>query len=471
MEEEQKKKGNPLGMVFGMIAVGILALAALYLCIAIFFTNRLLIRTSVNGEDCSVMTVHGVQAYLEDAVDEYVLQIQGRGGIEDSITGSDIDMEFHGVDSITGAIQEQNELLWIVSIFEPEDVDANLDITYNRTKLERIIEKLNCTQKENQREPISATPVYCDGSYLIQEEVEGCKIDAEKLMDALDACISQKVVNLDLEDADCYVHPDYRQDSQEVLAAAEAMNQCLEADISYKVGKKQMHVETADIVSWISVDKHMKLEFDKEQMLAFAEKVADRFDTKGGDQKFVTPTGRKTVVVNGKKGRRVSCVKEYKQLMLDIAAGAYVVREPEVSQAETGVGNYAWGKTYLEVDIVEQHMWYFEDDILVFESDVVTGSPGRDTPIGMFEILEKLSPKVLTGYLPNGKLEYKTPVKFWARVTWSGIGFHDATWQPAFGGERYQQGYGSHGCINLPYQKMAELYEMISVGCPVIIHK
>ena len=58
----------------------------------------------------------------------------------------------------------------------------------------------------------------------------------------------------------------------------------------------------------------------------------------------------------------------------------------------------------------------------------------------------------------------------WMRVTWSGIGFHDATWQAAFGGQRYVQGYGSHGCINMPKGKAAELYGLISNGCPVIIH-
>ena len=72
--------------------------------------------------------------------------------------------------------------------------------------------------------------------------------------------------------------------------------------------------------------------------------------------------------------------------------------------------------------------------------------------------------------MPNGKREYETPVSYWMRVTWTGIGFHDATWQRAFGGERYKQGYGSHGCINMPLKGVAELYEMVEKGCPVIIH-
>lgn len=42
----------------------------------------------------------------------------------------------------------------------------------------------------------------------------------------------------------------------------------------------------------------------------------------------------------------------------------------------------------------------------------------------------------------TGKPIYETPVNYWMRVTWTGIGFHDATWQAAFGGTRYKDGAG-----------------------------
>ena len=86
--------------------------------------------------------------------------------------------------------------------------------------------------------------------------------------------------------------------------------------------------------------------------------------------------------------------------------------------------------------------------------------------------MEKESPSVLVGEDdPNtGKPIYETQVAYWMRITWSGIGFHDATWQPAFGGNLYSIGAGSHGCVNMPYDKAGALYEMMPVGTPVIIH-
>ena len=125
----------------------------------------------------------------------------------------------------------------------------------------------------------------------------------------------------------------------------------------------------------------------------------------------------------------------------------------------------------MEVDLAAQHMWYLENGTVVFESDVVTGKNSTPTPPGVYNILEKLSPTVLVGNIvpETNEPEYRTPVDFWMRVTWSGIGFHDATWQPAFGGDVYLWN-GSHGCINMPYYNAQELYSILQLGTPVVVH-
>ena len=46
----------------------------------------------------------------------------------------------------------------------------------------------------------------------------------------------------------------------------------------------------------------------------------------------------------------------------------------------------------------------------------------------------------------------------------------DASWQSAFGGNRYKTGHGSHGCINLPEDQAALIYNTIDGGYPIIIY-
>ena len=48
-----------------------------------------------------------------------------------------------------------------------------------------------------------------------------------------------------------------------------------------------------------------------------------------------------------------------------------------------------------------------------------------------------------------------------------GIGFHDLA-RVAYGGDIYKTN-GSHGCINLPLDVAAEMFDTIEVGYPVIV--
>ena len=66
------------------------------------------------------------------------------------------------------------------------------------------------------------------------------------------------------------------------------------------------------------------------------------------------------------------------------------------------------------------------------------------------------------------KTNYRSFVNYWVPV-YGGIGIHDATWRDEFGGKLYKKS-GSHGCINTPLEKMEELYDMLEIGMPVVIH-
>ena len=43
--------------------------------------------------------------------------------------------------------------------------------------------------------------------------------------------------------------------------------------------------------------------------------------------------------------------------------------------------------------------------------------------------------------------KYESTVQYWMPFVGNVIGMHDADWQPYFGGTRYQDGGGSHGCV------------------------
>lgn len=123
------------------------------------------------------------------------------------------------------------------------------------------------------------------------------------------------------------------------------------------------------------------------------------------------------------------------------------------------------GDTYIEISKEEQHLWYYVNGEILIETDVVTGKPSRKggTPSGLFQIIEKKKNKTLKGDT------WSSFVNRWMRITWDGIGLHDATWRGRFGGQIYVSD-GSHGCVNLPLSFAKQLYEATYYDTVVVIY-
>lgn len=128
------------------------------------------------------------------------------------------------------------------------------------------------------------------------------------------------------------------------------------------------------------------------------------------------------------------------------------------------------GNTYAEVSIAAQQVWLYKDGQQVATSNIVTGkhSTGEDTPKGVWYIMYKQSPSVLKGS-EAGNANYSVKVNYWAQFTSSGCGFHDASWRTNWDKTAYLND-GSGGCANTPSDKMANIYNNLSQGEPVIVY-
>ena len=203
----------------------------------------------------------------------------------------------------------------------------------------------------------------------------------------------------------------------------------------------------------------------------YVAKLAATHDTVNTEREFCTTSGRTVQVYSSVYGWKIDQEKEIETIMQEMIAGVQINREPVYAMRANARGMNDIGSTYIEVDLSAQHLYYYQDGSIILESDIVSGDmqyAERQTPPGIFQLYYKKSPSVLKGkMLENGKYEYERPVTYWMPFN-GGIGFHDASWQPYFGGNRFREGGGSHGCINLPADKAAELYNRIDESVPIV---
>lgn len=120
------------------------------------------------------------------------------------------------------------------------------------------------------------------------------------------------------------------------------------------------------------------------------------------------------------------------------------------------------------VDISEQQAWAFEQGEVVLEGATVTGLKDRyDTQLGVYHVILKRQNHTMRGSYGRVKVNY------WMRFNDTyAQGLHDATWrdEETFGGDTYVRN-GSHGCVNLPVEFTAQLYDFVEVGTPVIVQE
>lgn len=469
--EEPKKSRNVLKIVAISLLATLGVLVGVYFGMAKKYSECFLMGTMVNGTDCSGMTVDEVGKLLQKQVEEYVLTIERANGATEEIKGTDIGIVYNGYNQLEESLDTQNSYTWPKALFETNEITVEVNFDYDSVKLNEKIAALECLKPENQVAAAAATVVYQEGQFVIQDETYGTQIDVAKLNDVIFTAVSAIDTKVNLEEAGCYLLPRFTKESPEVIAARDEVNKYLTASVTYSLDNILVTVDKSKISQWISVDENMTPVISTDGVKAFVKTLGNKYNTPNRGGQITTPTGKVVDIALAGYGRAVGTEAETEQLIREVREGKTVTREPIFSRAATPEGQTIWGATYIEVDITAQHMWYIVNGAIALETDVVTGKRGsNDTPTGTYTIIEKMRNKTLRGRpLPNGKPSYLTPVSYWMRITWSGIGFHDATWQPTFGGDRYLAN-GSHGCINMPLNMASTLYETVPMGTPVVIH-
>lgn len=466
LKKHRRRKRILIG-IFSFIGV----IAAAYLGVSAFFNSHFYYNTNINGTDFSLKTVSQVQDYMEGEVAGYSLTLDEQGGKKETIQGTDISLKYVRDDSVDKLLEQQNPFLWVTAFWDKPEIVAAVGVEFDTEKLNGKLGELTCMKPEEQVPSVSAKPEFTGTQFEIKAEEIGSQIDNEKFKAAVSEAISEFLPELNLKEAGCYIPPQYTSESPEVAQARDAMNSYLGANITLDFTPYTEVVDASVISQWISVDENMQVTFNQDAVRSYIAGLAEQYDTYGKPRTFVTGFGNTVQVEGGSYGWQIDQEAEYNALTANIQNGETVTREPNYARrGATHEGN-DFGNTYAEVDLTNQHMFYFKDGQCIMQSDIVTGNPnkGHATPQGVYMLAYKATNQVLRGKkMPDGSYEYESPVSYWMPFN-GGIGFHDATWQSAFGGDRYYA-YGSHGCVNMPVSAAAELFGYIEAGIPVVCH-
>jgi lipoprotein-anchoring transpeptidase ErfK/SrfK len=460
-----KKRDQLLMILFILIVICI----ALFAGFKLKYKNLFYSSTYINGVNVSQMTIDEASEALEEKLSQQNITIKDKDQSYTYSLKDDLDLTYDLKTSLTSIKEKSDDLIFISQIFDKKTYTLN-NLKIDEDKLKDAITTSSYYKEGNKDKTTNAVEQYNTktNQFEIKKEYQGTNIAVDDFIKTISEKINKNSFTFDLTSGKFYVTPTILSDNKDLVTKVKTYNEYIGAKITYQMPSTTVICDSSVYYKWLTYDNEVSLNEDK--IKDYVKDLANKYDTYNKKRSFKTTNKGTITISGGSLGYLMNQSKEVTKLKSNIENKETVSRKPIYSKEEDS--NNGVGNTYVEVDLSGQHIYYYKNGSLFLQSDCVTGNPnkGNATPTGTYRLTYKQSPATLKGRIDptTGKREYETPVTYWMPFN-GGVGFHDATWQPTFGGTRYLTN-GSHGCVNLPLSVAATLYKNISAGTLVIVY-
>ncbi len=505
-EKVPKKPRSPLMKAVRItIAAAIIIVCGTMLYYHLYYSNRWYKNTYVNDVDVSGLTLEDSKKIVLSKMKGYGLTVNGRDGGKLTISGDEIDYKFKINQKFDELFNEVHQTSHLFS--KKNELSVNYDVEYDEDKLNKLIKKSDLVKGSDDykiKRPKSASVKYSTDKlqFICVEERMGNTIIKAKLTEGIKDALSKAETTLDINDTaenpsehvlkDVYKAPRVTSDSPELQERLKASNSKALRFVSWNMGKGVTEqITPTEISSWISY-KDGKIKYDWDAVSKWVEDFCQKYKTVGKDRKVKMHNGKTVTVKGGDYGWQLDFEKTLKQakkaLQTDISQkkiDAYIDDPSEENKAaltskrKVQYANTAYrkdfddsgidwdSKNYIEISLSKQKIYVIRDGKVKFSCRTISGrpTPDRATKKGAYFIKEHRPAKVLKG------ADYSTPVKNWVRITWTGTGFHSATWQPwSRWTKDFYKTRGSHGCLNLSMEDSQQIYKLTKYREAVFIY-
>ena len=473
--ERSQRTASTISLRKVLVASGVGLLTAGYIATGVHFSDHFYPSTKFFGIKASGLTVEEVKRQVEKKVEGYQLQIKGRSsggsnsGAGDRITADEVGMKYRDNGMIDRAMRQQYPAVWpavlLKTILAPNE--ETLGTEYDSSLADSVIRNLTVFDSSRVIKPRNAELKYTADGAVITKEVMGTRLDYDKTKTAIIHALNDGSTSINLEKEGLYQNPEVYADDDALNEKANALNQVLGANVTLEMGDQSVQINpemTAE--TFLSLDMDGNYYVDDSKVSSYIVKLADKTDTVGRKRTFHTSLGTTVELEGGDYGWTLdadSTAQELEEALKEKKKGTLepVYFTTGLCRDKNDIGN-----TYVEIDLTNQHMWFYKNGSLIVDTPVVTGNPQKnnETPSGgVWSLKGKYRNATLKG---EG---YATPVDYWLPFN-GGVGIHDLQKRYYFGGSVYN-GAGSHGCINTPLAAVKLIYNGIGDGTPVVVYK
>lgn len=443
-----------------------------FLALTWYYSRTFVVNTWINGVYCTGMTVEEVNNELVRTAQIPELTIIDDQGRSWPVDLAQADYRVDYTDGLREYLRRSGQSSWLR---QEETVEQYLipKGSWDPEKLKELVTAMSWVQAAGLRSAVvEIRPGETAAQPYVLFDGKSNRLDPDRLCDYVQRCMENGIYEVQAGQGDCYTSlEDTAQDAWQ-RARFDQLQSFFHSNLVYDMGAEQIELGPEIMASFLRKDSDGGPMWEQGELLLSAshirnwvEQLAEQYDTVDTTRAFQTTEGRVVQVAYKTYGTQLDVEAEVAFLTEELT---YEREEPLIHRPAYLKEGFCRGlddigDTYIEVDMGQQHMYYYQGGECQISVDVVTGNARRrwNTPEGINYVYNKQKNRVLRG---EG---YATPVKYWMPVV-GNVGIHDANWRKEFGGEIYLTN-GSHGCINTPPDTMAQLYELVELGTPVVM--
>lgn len=459
-------------LIYWIVGILLISSLAFYISVSVFYCNGFTYGTWINGIYCTGLDIDSADSLLVNAFDDTKLVFSSERFEDETILLEDIDFNISYKESLSKLYDSQNAWLWPVNLFKKYD-SSNFEpvISYDSTKLKDAILKLNfMSEFDENREQIVRIDYESESGYYLNSQLYDC-LYAEDVMELAESSFKADL-SVFVSD-ETFSPPVINDEIEAVFEEWTKLTEFLSTKIVYDMGAEKINIDGSVLSLFLirNNDGSFKKNEDgsyyinESAALSYIDDLCDMYSTYKKPRDYTTFLGETKHINLSTYGTLLNKSAEEEYFLNALKSSLEEIHTPKYLHEGFVKGLNDIGYTFVEVDLTNQILYYVVDGSLIMQCDIVSGKPygGNETP----EVVAYLIRKSRNTYLRGA--DYVSFVKYWMPF-YGGDGLHDASWQKAFGGDRYKR-YGSHGCINMRLEDVSSLYEMIEVGTPIIVYK
>ena len=446
-----------------LTAFGAFVVIAVYLLISfIYYNNRFLPSTVINGEDCSGKTVEEVSQIMEEKVNDYHLTIVYNDIIVDELYGRDINLSFGDMDVVLDDIcDHQKKISWIKGlVFDSEPISTSKGLYYDADILNQFINSSLVLSMTSTIKSENAGLEYVDGEYQIKPAVYGDEINKTAFINKLIGSVNSLNTSVDINRDECFIMPELTEDNKTLIKSCKEANKLIQNKIELNVTDDLFELPVDLKKDWLAVDSTGELIFNSDAFSRYMDRLDKSYSYSDDEREFKTYHGDTVTVKCGDFNTAVNRTK----LTEDMSLAMLNQRDSRVVVDFISYENSEIGNSYIEVDLSNQMLWMFINGEQVVAAPVITGKDDgeHNTPEGVYRLKSKTQNTTVT---ENGESK---EVAYYIGVN-GDIGVCDATWKNLFGGSVYKND-GSDGSVYVLEDSAKDIYENCYENMPVIMY-